>query len=114
MKRYGTLIYEWRVYEMIPGKRNAVNERFAKHTLQLFEKHGLKVVGFWENKIGGTTNTLYYMLEFKDLVDLDEAWARFRADPEWQRVAAESEKDGPIIAKITNMVLTPTPYSPMK
>ena len=74
----------------------------------------MKVVGFWENKIGGTTNMLYYMLEFKDLAHLDEAWTSFRADPEWQEVVTVSEKDGPIIARVSNSVLTPTKYSPMQ
>ena len=59
------MIYEWRVYEIIPGKKKLLNERFAKHTIGLFEKHGMTVVGFWENVIGGRTNTLYYMLAFK-------------------------------------------------
>ncbi len=108
------MIYEWRVYETIPGKRKALNERFAKHTMRLFQKHGIEVVGFWESKIGGTTNTLYYMLAFEDLAHLDDAWNNFRKDPEWQKVAEESEKEGPLVARVTNMVLTPTEFSPMK
>ena len=108
------MIYEWRVYEIIPGKKKNLNERFAKHTMRLFEKHGMSVVGFWESSIGGRTNTLYYMLAFKNLDHLESAWRDFAADPEWQKVASESEKDGPLVASITNMVLKPTYYSPMQ
>jgi len=108
------MIYEWRVYEIVPGKRKALNERFARHTMRLFQKHGIKAVGMWESKIGGATNTLYYMLAFEDLIHLEQAWKDFREDPEWQKVAAESEKDGPLVVRATNMVLTPTDYSPMK
>jgi NIPSNAP len=108
------MIYEWRVYEIIPGKRKVLNERFAKHTIALFEKHGMSVVGFWENVIGGRTSRLYYMLAFKDLGHLEAAWRDFQSDPEWQQVARDSEKDGPIVASITNMVLKPTDYSPMQ
>ena len=108
------MIYEWRVYEIVPGKRKALNDRFANHTLALFEKHGISVVGFWESAVGGRTNTLYYMLAFKSLGDLETAWKEFGADPEWREVAAESEKDGPLIVSITNMVLRPTQYSPMQ
>lgn len=61
------MIYEWRIYEIVPGKRKALNERFAKDTIRLFEKHDMKVVGFWENLVGGSTNMLYYMLGFRDL-----------------------------------------------
>jgi hypothetical protein len=108
------MIYEWRVYEIIPGKKKDLNERFAKHTMRLFKKHGMSVVGFWENMIGGTTNTLYYMLAFKNLDHLDTAWKAFKADPEWRAVARDSEKDGPLVATEKNMVLEPTYYSPMK
>jgi hypothetical protein len=108
------MIYEWRVYEIIPGKRRQLNDRFANHTVGLFKKHGMEVVGFWESVIGGRTNTLYYMLGFKNLAHREDAWKSFSSDPEWQQVATDSEKDGPIVASIRNMVLQPTPYSPMQ
>ena len=108
------MIYEWRMYEIALGKKAALYERFSKHTIKLFEKYGIKVVGFWESKIGGTTNTLYYMLAFRDLTHLDEAWKSFRSDPEWQKVLEESDRDGPLVVKIRNIVLTPTQYSPMQ
>ncbi len=60
------------------------------------------------------TNTLYYMLAFDDVAHLDSAWKNFREDPEWQRVVAETERDGPLVTRLTNMILTPTDYSPMK
>jgi hypothetical protein len=108
------MIYEWRVYEIIPGKKRLLNERFANHAVGLFKKHGMEVVGFWESMIGGRTNTLYYMLAFKDLAHLEDAWKSFNSDPEWQEVAKNSEKDGPIVASIRNTVLKPTQYSPMQ
>ena len=108
------MIYEWRVYEIIPGKKKLLNERFAKHTIGLFEKHGMTVVGFWENVIGGRTNTLYYMLAFKNLDHLETSWKNFASDREWQEVASNSEKDGPLVVSETNMVLKPTQYSPMQ
>jgi len=108
------MIYEWRVYEIIPGKKRALNERFANHTVSLFKKHGIEVVGFWENMIGGRSNTLYYMLAFKNLGHLEEAWRSFSSDPEWKEVVSASEKDGPIVASITNIVLRPTEYSPLQ
>jgi len=72
------MIYEWRVYEIVPGKRKALNDRFARNTIRLFEKHGMKVIGFWENLVGGSTNTLYYMLGFRDLGHLESAWKSLR------------------------------------
>lgn len=108
------MIYEWRVYEIVPGRKRALNERFANHTVRLFKKHGMEVVGFWESMIGGRTNTLYYLLAFKNLGHLEEAWKSFSSDAEWQEVVSKTETDGPIVASITNIVLKPTQYSPLK
>jgi NIPSNAP protein len=108
------MIYEWRVYEIVPGKKKLLNERFANHTVRLFKKHGMEVMGFWENFVGGRTNTLYYMLAFKDLRHLEEAWKSFGSDPEWHEVVRDSERDGPIVSGVTNMILKPMQYSPLQ
>ena len=36
----------------------------------------------------------------------------FSADPDWQRVVAESHKNGTLTAKTYNKTLRPTAYSP--
>jgi hypothetical protein len=108
------MIYEWRVYDIALGKRRQLNERFANHTVRLFEKHGMKVIGFWENQAGGKSNTLYYMLGFNDMKHYEDSWKSFSSDPEWQEVVRESEKDGPLQTGIHNMLLRPTSYSPLK
>lgn len=107
------MIYEYRVYEAMPGKLPALNTRFREVTLRLFEKHGLKVVGFWETVVG-TSNQLHYMLSFQNLGDRERAWAAFGADAEWQAARAESEKDGPLVARIQNSIWRPTDYSPLQ
>jgi len=107
------MIYEWRVYEMVPGKMPNINDRFAKITMKLFQKHGIKVVGFWEAIIG-QSNTLYYMLAFNDMGHREKVWSAFATDPEWLKARAETEKDGPLVARVINILLRPTPYSPMK
>jgi hypothetical protein len=107
------VIYELRSYEVVPGRMPAMHARFQNHTLGLFRKHGIGVVGFWE-AIVGTTNVLHYVLQFDDLAHREKAWNAFMADPDWQRVRAESEKDGPIVARVRNELWRPTPYSPMQ
>lgn len=107
------MIYELRNYECMPGKLAALNDRFANVTIKLFEKHGIKVVGFWTEDVG-TSNTLVYMLGFEDMGHRDKAWAAFRSDPVRAQAFAESERAGPLVAKITNKILRPTAYSPMK
>jgi hypothetical protein len=107
------VIYEWRIYEAVPGKMGALNNRFASLTLELFKKHGLNVIGFWQAVIG-TSNVLYYMLAFDDLESREKAWNAFRSDPDWIQGRAESEREGPLVAKVTSSILRPTSYSPMQ
>jgi hypothetical protein len=54
------------------------------------------------------------MLGYQDLADRERAWAAFGADPEWQAARQESEGEGPLTAKISNVILRPTAFSPMK
>jgi hypothetical protein len=107
------VIYELRSYEVVPGRMPAMHARFRDHTLGFFRRHGIGVVGFWE-AIVGTTNVLHYVLQFESLAHRERAWNAFMADPDWQRVRAESEKDGPIVARVRNELWRPTPYSPMQ
>jgi hypothetical protein len=39
-------------------------------------------------------------------------WKAFQNDPEWVRVKAESEKDGPIVEKVDSTFLELTDFSP--
>ena len=84
------MIYEWRIYEANPDRLDALNERFAKITLKYFEKHSIKVIGFW-TAIIGTTNVLYYMVAFEDLAHRERAWNAFAADPGWVKARRETE-----------------------
>lgn len=107
------MIHELRVYEAMPGKLPALHSRFRDVTLGLFERHGLKVVGFWDTVVG-TSNQLTYLLAFDDLAQREQAWKAFQSDPEWKEARAASEKDGPLVARITNTILRPTDYSPVR
>jgi hypothetical protein len=107
------MIYEWRVYEIPPGKMANINNRFANITIKLFQKHGIKVIGFWE-AIFGTSNTLYYMIAFENMAHREKAWNAFMTDPEWIKARAETEKEGPIVNRVQNMLLRPTSYSPLQ
>ena len=107
------LIYELRIYDAMPGKLPALNDRFAKITLGYFEKHGIKSVGYWTDVIG-VSGRLTYMLAFDDLGHRDRAWAGFQSDQERLAAFAETEKDGPLVARVENRIMRSTPYSPMQ
>jgi hypothetical protein len=108
------LLYELRVYEAFAGKLPDLNKRFSDHTLKLFEKHGMKNIGYWTTDVGPKSNALTYMLAFRDANQRMDAWKSFRADPEWQRVFTESHRNGILNANVDNQLLIPTPYSPLQ
>jgi len=106
-------LFEYRVYEVVPGRLPALNKRFETITLGHFEKHGIQVVGFWE-AVAGTTNELHYILRFDDLAHRERAWDAFQNDPGWQADRAATEADGPIVARVRNQFWRPSKYSPMQ
>ena len=108
------MIYELRIYECYGGKLPDLNARFANHTMTLFEKHGIKNIGYWTHDVGPSNNQLVYLVAFEDYNQRAEAWANFRDDPEWQRVFEESHADGIIVRNIENRLLMPTDYSPLQ
>lgn len=107
------MIYEWRIYEVASGKMSTLHDRFQKVTLRLFKKHGIKVIGFWE-EASSTSNRLYYMVAFNSLEERDKCWSSFTSDPEWIEARKETEKNGPIVQKASNLILVPTAYSPLR
>ena len=109
------MIYEERVYTIVPGRMPDINKRFSEVTMKLFEKHGMKVVGFWQTIIGPSSiSELIYIIAFEDLSHRQAAWEAFMNDPEWQNAKRESEKNGPLVANVANKILKPTPYSPIQ
>jgi hypothetical protein len=109
-------VYELRTYLCEPGKLDALHERFRNHTLRLFEKHGMVNVAYWNPTDGeGAKNTLVYLLFHDSREAAKTSWDAFRADPEWKRVAAESqEQHGKILAQPPEAVyMTFTDYSRM-
>jgi hypothetical protein len=107
-------MYELRIYHCMPGRLPDLNKRFETITLKIWEKHGIRQVGFWTVLVGDSNLDLYYILEWKDMAERERLWNTFMADPEWQEKRAETEKNGPIVAKITNLFLSPTQYSRIK
>ena len=108
------MIYELRVYQPVAGKMAKLQARFADHVVPIWEKHGIRPVGFWTTLIGESSNELTYMLPWASFADRETRWAAFQSDPAWHKARDESERDGPIVASIRNQMLAPTAFSTMK
>ena len=108
------MLYEMRIYHAIPGRLPDLNKRFDTITLKVWDKFGIRQVGFWTVAVGPSSNALYYILEWKDMAEREQKWTAFETSPEWIAARAETEKNGPIVEHVENMFLTPTAYSKMK
>ncbi len=108
------MIHELRIYHCVPGRLPALLRRFETITLGIWARHGIRQAGFWTVGIGGSNQDLYYLLEWESLAEREAKWNAFAADPEWLAKRAETEADGPIVASLENMILTPTAFSAVR
>jgi len=110
-----TRVFELRTYTAMPGKIDALHARFRDHTLRLFEKHHMSLIGFWRPADEQQAKRqLVYLLAFPSRQAGAQSWKDFQADPEWKSVKETSEKDGPLVEKVDSVFLKPTDYSPLK
>ncbi|NNN07258.1 MAG: NIPSNAP family protein [Elusimicrobia bacterium] len=105
------MIHELRVYHCLPGRLPDLHARFENVTLKFWAEYGIRPVGFWTTLIGPSNQTLHYLLEWDSLAERETRWNAFAADPRWIAARTETEKNGPIVERIENILLTPTPYS---
>jgi hypothetical protein len=99
----GSRCFELRTYHAAPGKLEALHARFRDFTTKIFIKHNMEMIGFWVpmNKDG-------------QYAARDAAWKDFGADPDWRKVKADSEKNGPLVLKVDSQLMTATDYSTVK
>jgi NIPSNAP len=108
------MIYELRVYRCVPNRLPALLKRFETKTLRIWEKHGIRQAGFWTTMIGESNQELTYLLAWESLGERERKWGAFISDPEWIAAREETEKDGAIVANVTNSILQPTSFSSVR
>jgi len=115
-QRQSNRFFELRVYTASPDRMDNLVARFRNHTTRLFEKHGMKNVGYWTAVSGeNAERTLVYILAYPSREAREASWKAFQADPEWQQVAKESQADGIRLAeKVDSRYMVPTDFSPVK
>src|ERR1700712_3471913 len=101
------MYYELRTYTAAPGKLEALKQRFQDHTISLFIKQGIQVVGFWTPDEEGS-DELIYLLAYPDKAASETYWKAFQNDPEWIQAKAATEVDGKLTAHIVSKHLIPT------
>ncbi len=108
-----TPVFELRTYTVHEGRLPALQARFREHTMRIFQKHGMRNVGYWIPV--DTQNTLIYILAH-DNGDPAANWQSFVSDPEWQTVYRDSRRDGPILIEngIVSQFMTAADFSPVQ
>ena len=108
-------IYELRLYHVNEGKLEALKARFRDHTDALFRRHNMKSIGYWwPEDAPDSQNMLIYILEHPSRQEAEKNWAAFQADPEWQKVKAESEANGKLVDYIDHYFMDPTSFSALR
>jgi hypothetical protein len=116
----GERVFELRTYTTTPGNLAPLHERFRDHTMQLFAKHGMTNLVYWQllPDQPGAENTLIYMLAHASVDAAKASFAAFRADPDWIAVkkASEDKAGGSltILDGVQSVFLKPTDYSPTR
>jgi hypothetical protein len=104
--------FEMRTYYASEGKLDELNARFRDHTNKLFQKHGIDLVGYWTPV--DKKDVLVYILAYPSREAREKSWKNFEADADWQKAKKASEVNGRLVAKVDQVFMTPTDYSPIK
>ncbi len=109
-------LFELRIYEsQSAAARVKKVKMFNDAEIGVFERIGMRPVFIGESIIGPRQPNTTYMLSFDSLADREKLWSAFASDPEWKKISAPPElKDAKIVANISNFMLHPLAFSPMK
>ncbi len=108
------MLHEIRIYHCIPGRLPALSRLFETVTLRLWDKHGIRQVGFWTTLIGPSNQDLTYLLEWESLAERETRFTAFQEDPEWISSLAEAQREGNLVASFENYIWKPTRYSKLR
>jgi hypothetical protein len=108
-------VYELRMYHVNRDKMEALKARFGDHTDGIFKRHNMKSIGYWQPEDAPSSQNLFiYILEHPSREEAKKNWDAFHEDPEWEKVKAESEKDGPLADHIDSYFMDPTAFSKLQ
>jgi hypothetical protein len=109
-------IFELRTYESNntkAGRRKI--QMFNEGEAAIFQRLGMAPVFFGETIVGRNLPNLTYMLSFESMAARDKLWSAFGNDPEWQKLRAEAGySDAEIVSNISNTILRPLAFSPIR
>ncbi len=109
-------VFELRTYESNSyGSLAKKIGMFNNGEIAIFRKTGLNPVFFGETVSGANAPNLTYMLWYDSLAAREANWKTFVTHPEWDKLkATPGLSDGEVVSNISNSILSPTAYSPIR
>ena len=109
-------IFELRTYESNNVKAAQRKIRmFNEGEAAIFERLGMAPVFFGETLVGRNLPNLTYMLSFESMAARDKLWGAFGSDAAWQKLRAQpGYADAEIVSNISNAILRPLDFSPIR
>lgn len=102
------MIYELRIYTILPGRIDAIRNRFSNHTLGIFARLGMQVCDFWEDL--EESPKLYYTMKYESLEERTRQWETFSEDKEWIEARLKSEQEGKIVERVESIIMKRADY----
>lgn len=111
----GGSVFELRTYTANEGRMEGLLDEFRSYAARIFERHGMKNVGYWvPTDAPRSEDTLIYILQHDSREAAQQSWSAFIEDPEWQAAYEELNADGRLAASVESMFLQATDFSPMQ
>lgn len=109
-------IFELRTYQsQSMSARQKKAGMFNNGEIGVFQRLGMRPVFIGESIVGPRQPNITYMLSFDNLDGREQHWKAFGSDPEWKKLSAPPElKDAQIVANISNILLHPLAFSPLR
>lgn len=109
-------IFELRRYESNNATTLAAKiKMFESGEIGIFQRLGMRPVFFAETIVGPKMPNLVYMLSYDDLAWREKLWKAFGSDPEWQKMRGiPGNTDAEIVSNISNSLLQPLAFSPVR
>jgi heme-degrading monooxygenase HmoA len=105
-------IYQLRIYEVSPDKRDIFHNRFKNHALRIMKSYGFEPVAFWESS-SVVDFEFIYILKWPDIATMESQWKFFLDDKEWIGVKNKMAGEvGEPVLRVTSRVLEEIEYSP--
>ena len=110
--RIGGNVQDFRINEAMPGRIADLHNLFENnHNAGLFAKHDIGIVGWWK-EVAGTSDRVFFILDFPSLAAEEKAFHSFQADPEFNKAALPYEAKSLLRKRVWTSIQKVTDYTP--